>query len=49
MVGDSTFSRAHTDNEDHKLGVKEWVDVINNLNNPLAITSYKGLPNEFRL
>ncbi len=49
MVGDFTFSRTHTDNEDHKLGVKEWVDVINNLNNPLAITSYKGLPNEYRI
>lgn len=49
MVGDFTFSATHTDNEDHNLGVKEWVDVINNLNNPLAITSYKGLPNQYRI
>lgn len=25
------------------------VDVINNLNNPLAIASYKGVPNEYRI
>ena len=49
MVGQFTFSRTHTQNEDHNLGIKEWVDVINNLNNPLAITSYKGLPNEYRI
>ena len=49
IVGSFTFSRSHTDNEDHKLGVKEWVDVINNLNTPLAITSYKGKPNEYRI
>ena len=49
MVGDFTFARTHTDNEDHNLGVKEWVDVINNLNNPLAITSYKGLANQYRI
>ena len=49
MVGQFTFSRTHTDNEDHNLGVKEWIDVINNLNNPLAITSYKGLPNQYRI
>ena len=49
MVGTFTFSRTHTDNEDHKLGLKEWVDVINKINNPLAITSYKGQPNKFRI
>ena len=49
MVGKFTFSRTHTDNEDHNLGLKEWVDVINNINNPLAIASYKGQPNQFRI
>ena len=49
MVGKFTFSRTHTDNEDHNLGLKEWVDVINNINNPLAIASYKGRPNQFRI
>ena len=49
MVGQFTFSRTHTVNADHELGVKEWIDVINNLNNPIAITSYKGQPNQFRI
>ena len=49
MVGDFTFSRTHTDNEDHNLGINEWVKVINNLNNPLAITRYKGLDNSYRI
>lgn len=49
MVGQFTFSRTHTDNADHELGIKEWIDVINNLNNPIAITSYKGQPGQFRL
>ena len=49
IVGQFTFSRTHTDNEDHQLGIKEWVDVINNINRPLAIASYKGLPNKFRI
>ena len=49
MVGQFTFSKGHTQDEDHNLGMKEWVDVINNLNTPLAITSYKGLPNEYRI
>ena len=49
MGGDITFSRTHTDNEDHNLGINEWVKVINNLNNPLAITRYKGLDNSYRI
>ena len=49
MVGQFTFSKEHTDNEDHHLSVNDWVNVINNLNNPLAITSYKGMPNQYRI
>ena len=49
MVGQFTFSKRHTQDVDHNLDVKEWIDVINNLNNPLAIASYKGLPNEYRI
>ena len=49
MVGDFTFSKTHTQDSDHELGVKEWVDILNNINNPLAIASYKGLPNEYRI
>ena len=49
MVGQFTFSKEHTDNEDHHLSVNDWVNVTNNLNNPLAITSYKGMPNQYRI
>lgn len=49
MVGQFTFSKEHTDNEEHHLSVNDWVNVINNLNNPLAITSYKGMPNQYRI
>ena len=49
VVGRFTYSKEHTQNEDHNLGVKEWVDVINNINTPLAIASYRGLPNRYRI
>ena len=49
MAGQFTFSATHTKDSDHQLGVKEWVDVINNLNSPLAITSYLGRENEYRI
>lgn len=49
MVGQFTFSKQHTQDEDHNLSVNDWVNVINNLNNPLAITSYKGMPNQYRI
>lgn len=49
MVGKFTFSKEHTQDEAHNLGVKEWVDVINTINTPLAITTYKGRENEYRI
>lgn len=49
MVGRFTYSNKHTKDEAHKLDVKEWVDVINTINTPLAIASYKGGPNEYRI
>lgn len=49
FVGKLTFSRTHTKDADHELGVKEWVDVINNINNPLAIVAYNNKPNSYRI
>ena len=49
IAGQFTFSATHTKDSDHQLGIKEWVDVINNLNSPLAITSYLGRENEYRI
>lgn len=49
MVGRFTFSKEHTQDEAHNLGVKEWVEVINTINAPLAITTYKGRKNEYRI
>lgn len=46
MVGEFTYSKAHTQDEARNLGVKEWVDVINTINEPLAIVSYKGRDND---
>ena len=49
MVGKFTFSKKHTQDEAHNLGIKEWVEVINTINTPLAITTYKGRGNEYRI
>ena len=49
MVGKFTFSKEHTQDEAHNLGVKEWVEVINTINTPLAITTYKGRENSIKM
>ncbi len=39
----------HTNNADHGLTSSEWVDAMESINNPLAITSYRDLPNCYRV
>ncbi len=39
----------HTNNADQGLTSSEWVDAMESINNPLAITSYRDLPNCYRV
>ncbi|MCQ2310196.1 MAG: hypothetical protein MJZ64_00375 [Paludibacteraceae bacterium] len=39
----------HTNNEDHNLGIKEWLDIANGINTPLAVTRYRGFDNSYRV
>ena len=41
--------RRHTRNADHGLTPSEWADAMESVNNPLAITSYRNLPNSYRV
>jgi hypothetical protein len=39
----------HTQDEDHNLTPSEWVESMESINNPLAITAYQNKPNSFRI
>jgi hypothetical protein len=39
----------HTQNGDHNLTPSEWVESMESINNPLAITAYQNKPNSFRI
>ena len=41
--------RRHTRNTDHSLTPSEWVEAMESVNNPLAITRYKGISNRYRV
>ena len=41
--------RRHTRNTDHRLTPSEWVEAMESVNNPLAITRYKGFSNRYRV
>lgn len=41
--------KRHTQNADHRLGVQEWIDVVDSINDPLYITQYNNTNNSFRI
>ena len=40
---------SHTDNADHGLTAPEWLEAMESINNPLAITSYRNLQDNYRV
>ena len=41
--------KKHTPNADHVLGVQEWIDVVDTINDPIYITRYNGSTNSYRI
>ena len=39
----------HSNNADHGLTSSEWLEAMESINNPLAITSYRGLQDNYRV